>query len=117
MRDAMNTKIHGTYPFDDPRWRTVRKLGLKEVADLTGIEVTDAECKQHDEGDWVAQVYLWVNKGFIVIGEDAPEPGKYGFGCAMVECMLGGRVEADGIRSGAQAVYLADGNYYLIERK
>ncbi len=105
-------KIHGTYPYDDfgegykPCWKRLRELSLEEAATLTKTPLA-AACGE--EGD----VYLWLNKGYIVLGV-GEQLSKLTSGCvARVEGFFrfSWRIPA-----GAQAVYLHDGKYSLIER-
>ncbi len=99
-----DVKVHGTYPYDDygpgytSCWRKVRAIAHEEAAKLTGLEVAD-------DG------YLWLNKGYIVLG--ATDQGITGTGASFIE----NRAKfSKRIPPGTQAVYLADGNYSIIER-
>lgn len=118
MRDRV--KIHGTYPHDAfGKWRTVEQyLSLARVAKLVGVEVTEEEIEKHDNGDgWSDSVYLWLNKGFVLIGKPKVNGvGEEGYlGVACME-MLGSSPAVKDIEVGDQAVYLHDGSYSLIER-
>jgi hypothetical protein len=116
-----NVKVHGTYPMDSGKWITLeRRLPLDRVAKLLGIEVTEDEVKEHEKGrmDYFAgAVYLWLNKGFVLI--DKPElegtQGEGNLGLHFVE-LLGGCPELRGVKKGDKAVYLHDGRYSIIER-
>lgn len=116
----MDVNVHGTYPFDCPRWRRVRALDdLQEVSDLLGLGLDSDVVTQHNESGYERsdKVYLWLNKGYVIIGDDAPQgvPSEGNMSLAMME-MFGGSPEVKDIRAGAQAVYLQDGSYILIER-
>jgi hypothetical protein len=114
-------KIHGTYPFDAfGKWTTVkRNLPLHEVAGLLGIEVSKEDLEKHDGGrKYLDGVYLWLNKGFVLL-KDMPEEAGVGedgyLGVACME-MLGGSPSVKDIQVGDQAIYLHDGSYSLIKR-
>ncbi len=110
--------VHGTYPMDSSRWRQIREVqDLQEVADLLKIEVEPNLVAQHNSsrGNWSKNVYLWLNKGYIVIGVAPKGVPSESFALTMVE-MFGGSPEVKNIEEGAQALYLHDGAYYLIER-
>lgn len=115
----MKMKIHGTYPHDEwGKWETIeRGVSLRRVAKLVGAEVTDEEVERHDNGDgWSDAVYLWLNKGFVLIDSDVN--GMRGEGNLALACaeLLGGSIRAKGIKKGDRAVYLHDGSYSIIER-
>lgn len=108
----MEIKIHGTYPHGEGKWKTVEhNVSLAKVAELVGIELVGID------NDWGDAVYLWLNKGFVLI--DKPEVdgvNKDGYlGMACIE-MLGGSPRVNGIKKGDRAIYLHDGNYSIIER-
>lgn len=110
--------VDGTYPYDHyGKWRQVRNhLPLQEAAQLVGAQVTAEEIEEHETSRW-GSCYLWLNKGFIVIGRREPTKASAGesMNLAMME-MLGSGPERKGIKVGDQAVYLHDGTYSLIER-
>lgn len=100
--------IHGTYPFDDrtQRWDSIRDLTAEEAAVITGASLEKLT------KDAFGGVYLWLNKGYVVIG--SAEPGINGLIAGMLEERLGSARRSWPV--GTQAVYLADGLYMLIER-
>lgn len=106
--------IHGTYPFDQHgAWRTIRKLRVDEVVELIGIKPEERKNEPcYCEGTGKNDEYFWLNKGFIVLGFEAPLAGDE-LSCAMIELFDTPRVK--GIKPGMQAVYLHDGKYSLIE--
>lgn len=101
--------IHGTYPYDDEsqRWRQVRVLSVEEASQLTGVPMERAERNLRNNG-----VYLWLNKGYIVLG--AKYKGISALSAGLLEAFGGGCNRAWPV--GTQAVYLHDGFYSLIER-
>lgn len=116
-------RIHGTYPFDTwGKWKTVRHdLSLLEVSQLLNIEVTKEEIDKHDaeEKDHAYHsIYLWLNKGFVLLKKMPAEAGAGQDQLLVVACMelLGGSPSVNGIEVGDQAIYLHDGSYSLIER-
>lgn len=82
--------IHGTYPQDYGPYKLLKELSHDEAAEL--VQATDKA---------KAEEYMWLNKGFILLGH------------------LGVRIPHDQRREkivpGVQAVYLHDGKYRLIE--
>jgi hypothetical protein len=125
----MDVKIHGTYPWDempksdkDPMpWKSLRKISYQEAASLTKLpKELIKNCEAQADKRINHDVYLWLNKGFIVI--DLLEDKKDGdpgivpdFGYAQAE-VDGATLRSPKIKPGMKAVYLADGNYYLLER-
>lgn len=108
---------HGTYIHDDPRWRpTGRELRIDEVRKLIPIP----EDIQHD--------YLWLNKGWMVIGAGFRVGGPHRENAVIIPCneefakRLEGKLQ-DGqppytafwLQPGDKAIYLADGKYRLHE--
>lgn len=107
--------VDGTYPFDSNRWKMVKGLSLVEAAEMVGLKVSPEEVEEH-EASRFPTCYLWLNKGFVILGKPVKdEDSRESFNLAMME-MFGGSPEKQGIKSGDKAVYLADGHYYLIER-
>lgn len=106
--------VHGTYPHDTGKWKTVRNLTLQEAADLVGTTVTPEEVEDHESSTF-GSVYFWINKGFVVIGrselQGAPS-NSLGLACMEMFCTP----EHKDIQVGDQAVYIHDGSYTLIER-
>lgn len=105
---VLEMKIHGTYPHDSGHWISEKEITRDEAADLTNAPKELREMK-YSNG---AQKYLWLNKGFIVLGmsEGSAIPGM---GLAMAEQFF--NPEAKGIPFGAHAVYIGDGQYYLLK--
>jgi len=103
-------RIHGTYPFDDYGadyancWVRLRDLSVAKAAALTGVPLPPVV----EEG----QTYLWLNKGYILL-TGTREEGLTPLQASLVEdtARFSRRVAP-----GAQAVYLHDGKYSLIER-
>lgn len=108
-------RCHGTYPFDDYapgyrcRWEHVRydRYSAVELDHDEAARLVNAPDVVRDKD------YMWINKGFIVIGKPLP-----GAGAMQLACMelLGGSPRVNGIKPGDEAVYLHDGSYYLIRR-
>ena len=99
-------QAHGTYPFDGNRWRKVKALEPAEGMQLVGIDAkTAAMFPKH---------YPWINKGYVILGA-SPIKGN-GLMLAFAELMTDGEVGMAGIAKGAQAVYIHDGHFSLIER-
>lgn len=109
MHDPMSVKVHGTYPWDEgPKWKRLESITWKEAAKLMGIDEASVFV---DRGD--GDVYLWLNKGFVVL--DLPkDEGATASQMAAVE-MVGSARHKD-IRPGMRAIYLHDGQYSLLER-
>mgnify|MGYP001305427276 CR=1 FL=1 len=81
MKRAIETRIDGTYPYDDGgEWEKVKQLTLEEAASLTKLSAADYTPASF------GNTYMWLNKGYIKV-------------------------------SAAQAVYLHDGKYSLIQKK
>jgi hypothetical protein len=96
----MLMKVHGTYPFDmHDKWNSLGRISHEEAAKLVNAP---EEVRQ--------QQYMWLNKGFIVLGLPQDE-GR----TVIIEDMYF-NVEHQRIKKGMQAVYLHDGNYTLLER-
>jgi len=110
--------IHGTYINDDRRWHLVeRRITVDRAAELLGIPKEERDppdvchlCKNEKpakktcsscDGTGHQREYLWLNKGFIVIGHPVVLPGK----------LMREQQYPDGTR----AIYIADGNYLVYE--
>lgn len=123
---SQDIAIHGTYPHDSGRWKSVRKIDLGEVISFVKRHLGD----DHIPAEWIAHckarsdsksrwpdIYLWLNKGYIVL--DAAfktQAAKPTLGLALAEQTTEGEVSnVPRLKPGMQAVYLHDGNYYLIE--
>lgn len=122
MKKQRNIRIHGTYPHDSGRWQHVRNLTVEEAAELLMIELDEHELeaaarerepvRRGEPVRW-PNVYLWLNKGFVVLG--APDrTGLTELQAGMLEAALGPVDRSWPV--GVQAVYLHDGRYSLIER-
>lgn len=102
-------KVHGSYAFEEydadynPAWERVRELTVKEAAVLVGLEGQKSEIR-----------YLWPNKCLIV-----PDLAKRGEGITGGQAIMGemlGGVWFPSIAIGMEAVYLHDGQYFLLKR-
>ena len=102
--DPSKVEVSGTYPYDSRRWRKLRELTLEEAAKLTSLPITaeqlELDLKYQAGIITFPRVYLWLNKGYVVLDKSAP---KRRF------------MEPENYPPGTQAVYLHDGKYSLIE--
>jgi hypothetical protein len=96
----MQMNVHGTYPYDMyGKWEPERWLSHDEAAELVGAP---EEVRKES--------YMWVNKGFIVLGL----PQDKGRPLILEDVFF--TVELKGIKKGMRAVYLHDGKYTLLRR-
>jgi hypothetical protein len=108
--------IHGAYINDDRRWHySGEKITADRAAELLGIPQTERappgvchNCKNQKpakktcwacSGTGHQREYLWMNKGFIVIGHPVTLPQK--------------RIHDQTYPDGTRAIYIADGNYLV----
>lgn len=104
--------IHGTYIQDNPRWKYQKEITVDQAAMLLGIpkeeretpppctrcqgtrKIKGSQCHECG-GSGKQHEYLWLNKGFIVIGQELRRSDDFK------------------IENGMQAIYIHDGKYRL----
>jgi len=104
-------KVHGIYPFVGRRWLLRQSIEPLEAARLLGVleEATPEEKEKAKRG----QLYLFLNKGYVILGPNAPNaPDEVHL--VIAEGATDGEVGRS-LPIGTRAVYLHDGCYYLIE--
>jgi len=121
--------VHGTYPMDGGKWRIVAPtperrdacdyLTVDDVRSfLDFVGPLSADYYQGEEDRWGPKRYLFVNKGYVVLGGDGgPVDGSSdALAFAFLEQLTEGEVGRPWPK-GTRAVYVHDGRYMLIERR
>jgi hypothetical protein len=121
-------RCHGTYPLDGGNWTIVRGLTVPEVAKLLGLtEPLGKEFLPRDPAEYNdfefsnscwdcgPDRYLFLNKGYVILGDRAPKSPPSELSLAVMEQLISGEV-GPAVESGTEAVYVHDGRYMLIQR-
>ena len=113
-------KVHGTYPFDRKGWVTLKggwdqpPFELRDAMELLGVTPEQLYKRQVEDIALGRYVYLFLNKGYVLLGNQEDVLGLDGLGAS-----LAGSWDQRSRTSlpvvGTQAVYLHDGRYSLIE--